>query len=120
MKYIIPEHKLDKVIFKYLDLKRLEKRKAQLYEGFILRYPQISNPLPFQKQYGILGWRNELNGILYISYKLIAEISSTFGLNESDSESIIGRWFSDRYQLEVKRIEVAFNLLSQSLLIDTE
>ena len=116
MKYIIPEHKLDKVIFKYLDLKRLEKRKAQLYEGFIL----ISNPLPFQKQYGILGWRNELNGILYISYKLIAEISSTFGLNESDSESIIGRWFSDRYNLEAKRIEVAFNLLSQSLLVDTE
>jgi hypothetical protein len=33
--------------------------------------------------------------------KLVDEIDSTFGLNRDDSESIIGRWVSDRHQLEV-------------------
>ena len=92
MKYIIPQDKLDKVVFKYLDLKRLEKRKPKYLKGIVLAHPN--------EEYGTLGWKN--NGILYIYYKLIDEIFSTFGLNESDSKSIIGRWVSDRFQLEVK------------------
>jgi hypothetical protein len=93
MKYIIPENKLDKIIFKYLDLnlKRLEKRKAKYYDGIIFAYPD--------EEYGILGYEN--NGTLYIYYKLIDEIPSTFGLDESESELLIGRWISDRNQLEV-------------------
>ena len=92
MKYIIPQDKIDKVVFKYLDLKHFEKRKPEYYEGVIFAYPN--------KDYGILGWEND--GILYIYLGLIVEISSTFGLDESDSESIIGRWVSDRYKLEVR------------------
>ena len=93
MKYIIPENKLDKIVFKYLDLnlKGLEKRKFNYYKGIIFAYPN--------QNYGILGWEND--GTLYIYHEIIDEISSGFGLNGSDSESIIGRWVSDRYQLEV-------------------
>ena len=118
MKYIIPQDKIDKVVFKYLDLKRFEKRKPQLYEGIIFAYPEINITLPYQKKYGILGWRND--GILYTSYILILEISDTFALDENDTESIIIRWVIDRYQLEVTRDETAYNITSQSLLIDTE
>ena len=39
--------------------------------------------------------------ILFMYNKLVDEIHSTFGLGRDDSESIIGRWVSDRYQLEV-------------------
>ena len=89
----IPENKLDKIVFKYLDLnlKGLEKRKPEYYEGVIFAYPN--------QEYGILGYEN--NGTLYIYYKLIDEISSGFGLNGSDSKLVIGRWVSDRYKLEV-------------------
>ena len=92
MKYIIPQDKLDKVVFKYLDLKRFEKIKSMYYKGIVFAYPDEPN--------GILGW--ETDNTLYIYYNLIDEISETFGLNESDSKSIIIRWVSDRYKLEVR------------------
>ena len=93
MKYIIPENKLDKIIFKYLDLnlKNLEKRNAKYYEGIVYGFPD--------KEYGVLGYEN--TGTLYIYHELIEEISNGFGLKKSDSKSIIGRWASDRLQLEV-------------------
>ena len=93
MKYIIPQDKVDKVIFKYLDitLKRLEKRKPKYFEGIVFAHPN--------EEYGILGWQN--NDTLHIYHELIDEISEIFGLDISDSKSIIGRWVSDRYKLEV-------------------
>ena len=103
MKNIIPQDKLDKIIFKYLDLnlKGLEKRKAKYYDGIIFAYPD--------KRYGILGYEN--NGTLYIYYKLIDEISSTFGLDESESELLISRWVSDRLQLEVTNTRFYFLII---------
>ena len=93
MKYIILENKLDKIIFKYLDLniKELEKKKPKYFEGIVFAYPD--------EEYGILGYEN--NGSLYIYYELIDEISFSFGMDRNDSKSVIGRWASDRYQLEV-------------------
>ena len=91
MKYIIPQDKIDNIVFKYLDLKRLEKRKPKYFEGIVLAYPN--------EDYGILRWEN--NGFLYIYHEIIDEISSNFGMDKSDSKSIIGRWVSNRYQLEV-------------------
>ena len=94
MKYIIPQDKIDNIVFKYLDLnlKGLEKRKPKYFKGVVFAYPNYG--------YGILGWKN--NGTLYIYYDLINQISSTFGLYKSESQSIIGRWVSDRYKLEVR------------------
>ena len=96
MKYIIPENKLDKLVFKYLDntLKSLEKRKSEYVEGIALVYPDEEDE--------ILMW--ETDGTLYIDKELIDEISNWFALKDSDSKSIIVKWFSNRYQLEVKNI----------------
>jgi len=93
MKYIITESILNRMIFHYLDLnlKGLKKRKPKYYEGIILTYPD--------KEHGILGWEND--GTLYIYNELIEETSSVFGLDYYNSKFVIGRWFSDRYQLEV-------------------
>lgn len=92
MKYIIPQEKLDKIVFKYLDLQYgdLEKHKPKRYEGIIFKKPNDDS------EYGILGW-DENHGVLYIYYKLIKEISSIFSIDESDSKEIIGKWFEDRY-----------------------
>ena len=94
MKYIIPQDKVDKVIFKYLDLnlKGLEKREPKYYEGTIFTHTD--------ETHGILGYKN--NGNLYINYELTDEISSVFGLSGSDSGYVITRWFIDRFQLKVK------------------
>jgi len=110
MKYIIPENKLDKVVLKYLDLnlRNLEKRKPKYYEGIVFAYPD--------EEYGMLGWKND--GTLYIYYELIDEISSVFKLEESDIESLIGRWVSDRLQLEVKNTPMRIMSISRWLAID--
>ena len=102
MKYIISESKLDDIIYKYLDLnsKGLNKRKPRYFEGIVLAHPN--------EEYGTLGWKN--NGTLNIYYGLVDDISSNFGLDEYGSESIIGKWFSDRYQLEVTKTKESFKL----------
>jgi hypothetical protein len=102
MKYIIPENKVDKVIFKYLDmnLRNLEKRKAEYYDGFVFAYPD--------NKHGVLGYEN--NGTLHIYEGLIYEISSTLGLEKSDSKSVIGRWVSNRFQLEVINTSVLIGM----------
>ena len=96
MKYIIPQDKLDNLVFKYLDttLKNLEKKEPKYYKGIVFVYPE--------KEYGILGWKYD--GILYIYYQLIEEISSVFGLEFTDTKFLIGRWVSDRFELDVIKI----------------
>ena len=98
MKYKIPQDKIDKIIFKYLDLnlKGLEKRKANYYEGIVFAYPD--------EEFGVLAYKN--NGTFFIYYKLINEISNGFGLEKSDSKSIITRWASNRFKLEVNNTVV--------------
>ena len=94
MKYIIPENKVDKIVFRYLDmnLKGLEKRKPKYYDGFVFGLPD--------ENHGLLGYEN--NGTLYIYHDMVEIVSTTFGLLLTDTESIIGRWVSDRFQLKVK------------------
>ena len=111
MKYIIPQDKVDKVVFKYLDttLKRLKKRKPKYFEGIVFGYPE--------EEWGILGCQNI--GTLYIYSELINEISSNFGMVNSDSKSIINRWVSDRYQLEVRNTIQQVVAINPLLVIDT-
>ena len=100
MKYIIPQDKVDKVVFKYLDLnlKGLEKREPKYYEGTIFTHND--------ETHGILGYKN--NGTLYIYHDMVEIVSTTFGLLLTDTESIIGRWVSDRFQLKVKNTSETF------------
>ena len=111
MKYIIPQDKLDNIVFKYLNLtlKGLEKRKPKYFEGIVFAHPN--------EEYGILGWQN--NDTLHIYNKLINEISSVFGLDKYDVESIISRWVRDRFQLEVRNTIGHFRKRNQWLEIDT-
>ena len=94
MKYEIPQNRLDKIIFKYLDntLKSLEKRKAKNFTGIVFAYPD--------EEFGILGLVNDGNLLIY--WKITEDIKNFFNLEKIDAEELIGRWASDRLQLEVK------------------
>ena len=98
----MPENKIDKTVFRYLDidLKGLEKGKPKYFKGYVFVY--------HDKEDGILGYEN--NCTLYIYYRLIDDISSYFGLDRNDSKSIISRWASDRYQLEVNNTKIAYDM----------
>ena len=91
MKYLITESQFDKVVFKYLDNQdfiRIDKGDKIFFvnsEGD--EYAQIR----FDKKYG---W-------CVIYYELVNEISAFFSMEESDSESVIGRWVENTLQMKV-------------------
>ena len=45
---------------------------------------------------------NKNDGVCFISYKLVNEISSFFSLRTSDSEEIIVKWVENTLQMKVK------------------
>jgi hypothetical protein len=92
MKYLITENRLNDIIFKYLDekLDGIEQRKGK-YVDIVFAFPN--------EEYGILGW--DKSGELFVFYKLRNEISNYFGMEKNDSLRAIGKWFEDRYNLEV-------------------
>jgi hypothetical protein len=44
---------------------------------------------------------NKDDGWCYIYYKLVDEISTFFSMQESDSQSVIGRWVENTLQMKV-------------------
>ena len=98
MKYVITESKLDKFIFKYLDIKLngIEKRKNK-YVDIVFGFPN--------EEYGILGWKK--SGDLYVFYELNDEIKNMFGLETPDALDVFGRYVEDRYNLEVRHTSLS-------------
>jgi hypothetical protein len=94
MKVIIPESRLEEIIFKYLDekFKDLEQLKGRFY-------PKIFK-LP-NEEFGIMGKEGKR---LLVNYKLTNKILSFIPIKKTEILKIIGRYVEDRYNLEVKKV----------------
>ena len=94
MKVIIPESRLEQLIFKYLDVnfKDLEQLKGRFY-------PKIFK-LP-NEEFGIMGKEGKR---LLVNYKLTNKILSFIPIKKTEILKIIGRYVEDRYNLEVKKV----------------
>jgi hypothetical protein len=94
MKVIIPESRLEQLIFKYLDVnfKDLEQLKGRFY-------PKIFK-LP-NEEFGIMGKEGKR---LLVNYKLTNKILSFIPIKKIEILKIIGRYVEDRYNLEVKKV----------------
>jgi hypothetical protein len=92
MKYIITESRLDKVIFKYLDMKLdgIELKKG-IYADIVFAFPN--------EEFGLMGWTNPDN--LFTYYKVVKEIEDTFSMSESETLDVIGRYVESRFNLKV-------------------
>jgi hypothetical protein len=90
------ESRIDKIIFKYLDIKYgvLEQKKGE-YVDILFHF--------HGEKYGVLGWKK--SGDLFVYYEINDEISNYFGLESDDSLRIIGKWVEDRYNLKVINTE---------------
>ena len=110
MKVIIPENRIEQIIFKYLDVKfkDLEQSKGKYYD-IVFKYPG--------EDYGTLEW--EKSGSLWIYSKLINNISSFIPIEKYEIQKIIGRYVEDRYNLKVTNTNNGFNRLKRMLKIDT-
>jgi hypothetical protein len=91
MKYLITESQIDNLIFMYLDNQdfiQIEKNdKVYFVNSEGDEYAQIRF--------------NKKDGWYYIYYKLVKEISAFFSIQDSDSESVIGRWVENTLQMKV-------------------
>ena len=110
MKYIITESKLDKVIFKYLDMKLngIEERNGENID-IVFSFPN--------ENFGMLGWKK--SGNLYVYYELRDEIKSMFGLETPEALDVIGRYVEDRYSLKVMNTKLIGHPWLFQLKIDT-
>ena len=94
MKVIIPENRLEQILFKYLDvkLKDLEQLKGRFY-------PKIFK-LP-NEEFGIMGKEGKR---LLVNYKFTNKILSFIPIKKTEILKIIGRYVEDRYNLKVKKV----------------
>lgn len=95
MKYIIPQDKLDKIAFKYLDknLSGMQIRHyPRFFKGIIIYHPDDDN-----KRLGL-----DIDRTLLIPSSLLDNINTVFGLNYPEAEKLIARWVSDRFNLKVE------------------
>jgi hypothetical protein len=92
MKVIIPENRLEQLIFKYLDVKfkDLEQSRGEYYD-IVFRFPD--------EEYGIMGWNRP--DTLSIYRKLIDNIFSFIPIKKTEIQMIIGRYVGSRYNLTV-------------------
>ena len=107
MKYLITESQLDKAVFIYLnnqDFIQIKRRNSIYFvnsEGD--EYAQIR----YDKN----------DGLCYIHYGLIYEISSFFSLGISDSKEVIGRWVENTPQMRVTYTRLVFHDVNNLLKI---
>jgi hypothetical protein len=95
MKVIIPENRLEQIIFKYLDvkLKDLDQVKGR-HMNIVFKY--------LGEEYGIIGWNKPDK--LYINYKLINNIISFIPIEKFEITRIIGKYVEDKFNLDTTNI----------------
>ena len=104
MKYIITESKLEKVIFKYLDIQDFviydNKKKFSNYIYFLNsesdRESQIS--VYTNNAFG------EVRNWVFVNYDLIEELSDFFSIDKLDCLDIIRVWIIDTLGIKVGKI----------------
>lgn len=93
MKYIIPQEKLEKIVFRYLDAHYgdLEIHKKKYTDSVFLKKPNDNSV------YVILVPTDSFT--LYVSNTLLREIASKFSLSKQDSNKFITNWVRDKFIL---------------------
>ena len=97
MKYIITESKLDRVIFRYLDIKLdgIELKKGK-FADIVFVFPG--------EESGLMRWMGKKSiGQLLTYYEIVDEVETMFSMDESDALDVIGRYVESRYNLNVNK-----------------
>ena len=91
MKYLITESQFDRAVFKYLDNQDFIQIDKDDKIYFLNSEGDKHAQIRFYKD----------DGVCFISYSLVNEISSFFSLQRSDSKQVIGKWVENTLQMKV-------------------
>ena len=95
MKYIITESRLDKVIFKYLDVK-LNGVELVTGEDSDIRVFILPG-----EEFGLMTWIGKKSNQLFTYYEIVERVKTMFSMDESDALDVIGRYVESRFNLKV-------------------
>ena len=109
MKYLITESQLDKVIFRYLDIQDFvlydNKRKFNNYIYFLNNITDDTAQISVY----VTNAFGEVRNWVYVNNDLIEVLSGFFSIDKNECLEIIKRWVSSVLNMEVGRIENAYN-----------
>ena len=92
MKYIIPQSKLENIIFKYLDMKGLKQIKTSVAYNFYI--PDGEDGKHFLINCG-------LDGDCFISSILAQDVCDMFSIDPDDSLSMIRNWIESKTDIKI-------------------
>ena len=98
MRYIISESRLNNFIFQYLDNWEETKVSYRNYPWIIIEEPDDD----YAEQYMEL---DRTDGRLWINKLMRKDLMNLFNKSEEEINAIVGNWFSDRFEEEVKFVE---------------
>ena len=95
-KIIIPENKLEEIVFKYLDtkLKDLKQLEGQYFD-VIFKLPGYDT--------GIIGY-NDLSNVLNINGKLIDDVFSIIPIEKTQIMRLIANYVVTKYRVNITRV----------------
>ena len=99
MKYIITESRLDKVIFKYLDVK-LNGVELVTGEDSDIRVFILPG-----EEFGLMTWIGKKSNELWTYYEIVNDVKTMFSMGKFDALDVIGRYVESRYNLKVNSNE---------------
>lgn len=106
MKFIITEHRLDKLIYSFIDEYVKDMFNRTLPDSFIVYNQNTDNE--FDDDYVKLEYDN-FDGRLYIDGGFIRLISDMFGLHPTEAMVKIHDWFEDYEGIRAKYLEGWYN-----------
>ena len=107
MKFLITESKMEQVVFNYLDNQDFVNIEGVKVVYFANSSDDKYAQIKFDKN----------DGLCFINFDLVKEISSFFSLQPYDSERVIGRWVENTLQMKVTNTTVLTNSTSVLLRI---
>ena len=100
MKYVMPYDKLEKLVFRYLNMEYndLELRKPKIFGGYILQKSDYNTEI------GSIGYEMRSKRLL-VRLDLVIEISETFSISNQGAMSIIASWVHKKYGWNIKLLD---------------
>lgn len=95
-KIIIPENKLEEIVFKYLDVKLKDVKQLEgQYFDVIFKLPGYDT--------GIIGY-NDLSNVLNINGKLIDDVFSIIPIEKTQIMRLIANYVVTKYRVNITRV----------------
>ena len=102
MKYIIRENKLDMLMTEYLN-SWVDTKSVSRHDKFIIFHQEVG--LGQWDEWDDVMEYDGSDGRLWVHREFLTLVTDLFGKNKIETMTFIGKWFEDKFGVEVKFVE---------------